>query len=131
MSPDDLRLLIQQRIDWEASVANFHPPDILFKPCVFGGVAAEEASPEARTAVPCDTLLYLHGGGYVAGSCRTHRRVTAALARFGGTRVISLDYRLAPEHPYPAALEDALAAARGPRHLGAESDVRQPAETFG
>ena len=65
MSPDDLRLLIQQRIDWEASVANFHPPDILFKPCVFGGVAAEEASPEARTAVPCDTLLYLHGGGYV------------------------------------------------------------------
>jgi hypothetical protein len=36
MSPDDLRLLIQQRIDWEASVANFHPPDILFKPCVFG-----------------------------------------------------------------------------------------------
>ena len=55
-------------------------------------------------------ILYLHGGGYVAGSAATHRPITAALARLARRRVFSLDYRLAPEHPFPAALEDAVAA---------------------
>lgn len=57
-------------------------------------------------------LLYLHGGGYMAGSPRTHRAITARLAHRLGVAVFALDYRLAPEHPYPAALEDALAAWR-------------------
>ncbi|MBS4045749.1 MAG: alpha/beta hydrolase [Alphaproteobacteria bacterium] len=57
-------------------------------------------------------LLYLHGGGYMAGNPRTHRAITARLAHRLGVAVFSLDYRLAPEHPYPAALEDALAAWR-------------------
>jgi len=52
----------------------------------------------------------MHGGGYVAGSSATHRPITAALARLTGRRVFSLDYRLAPEHRFPAALDDALAA---------------------
>ncbi len=55
-------------------------------------------------------ILYLHGGGYVACSPKTHRPITAALARLSGCRVFSLDYRLAPEHRYPAALDDAVAA---------------------
>jgi acetyl esterase/lipase len=55
-------------------------------------------------------LLYLHGGGYLAGSPRTHRAITARLAQRLGVAVFALDYRLAPEHPYPAALQDALAA---------------------
>ena len=55
-------------------------------------------------------ILYFHGGGYVAGSPATHRPITAALARLAGRRVFSLDYRLAPEHRFPAALDDALAA---------------------
>jgi acetyl esterase/lipase len=55
-------------------------------------------------------LLYLHGGGYIAGNPRTHRAITARLAHRLGVAVFVLDYRLAPEHPYPAALEDALAA---------------------
>jgi acetyl esterase/lipase len=57
-------------------------------------------------------ILYMHGGGYVAGSPATHRPITAALARLTGRRVFSLDYRLAPEHRFPAALEDALAGYR-------------------
>jgi monoterpene epsilon-lactone hydrolase len=57
-------------------------------------------------------VLYLHGGGYTLGSPRTHRSLAAFLARSTGAVVFSLDYRLAPEHPYPAALEDAVAAFR-------------------
>ncbi len=55
-------------------------------------------------------LLYLHGGGYVSGSPATHRTITARLAQEAEARVFALDYRLAPEHPFPAALEDAWAA---------------------
>ena len=58
------------------------------------------------------TILYLHGGGYVAGSPATHRPITAALARLAARRVFALDYRLAPEHRFPAALDDAVAAYR-------------------
>jgi len=58
------------------------------------------------------TLLYLHGGGYYFCSPRTHRSLVFALARRARARTFSLDYRLAPEHPFPAALEDALAAYR-------------------
>jgi len=55
-------------------------------------------------------VLYLHGGGYVIGSPRSHRHLAAAIARAAGARALSLDYRLAPEHPFPAALDDAVAA---------------------
>ncbi len=57
-------------------------------------------------------LLYLHGGGYVFGSPRTHRSLTVPLARASEFDLFSLDYRLAPEHPCPAALDDALRAYR-------------------
>jgi phosphinothricin tripeptide acetyl hydrolase len=55
-------------------------------------------------------VLYLHGGGYVIGSRRSHRHLAAAIARAAGTPALLPDYRLAPEHPFPAALEDAVAA---------------------
>lgn len=58
-------------------------------------------------------VLYLHGGGYVTGSPRTHRGLTARLARAARVCVAVPDYRLAPEHPHPAAVEDALAAYQG------------------
>lgn len=57
-------------------------------------------------------LLYLHGGGYVIGSPLSHRHLAAGIALAAGMRAFSLDYRLAPEHPYPAALDDAVAAYR-------------------
>ena len=57
-------------------------------------------------------ILYIHGGGYVACSARTHRPLTAALARATRRRVFSLDYRLAPENRFPAAFDDSLAAYR-------------------
>jgi acetyl esterase/lipase len=55
-------------------------------------------------------LVYFHGGGLVAGTVETHDSIARALANSGACRVVSVEYRLAPEHPYPAALDDALAA---------------------
>lgn len=55
-------------------------------------------------------ILYLHGGGYAAGNPSTHRGMLARLAKLSGLRVFAPDYRLAPEHPFPAALEDAYSA---------------------
>jgi len=55
-------------------------------------------------------LLYLHGGGFIMGSPNSHRLLTVALGEAAKTRVLSVDYRLAPEHPYPASLEDCTAA---------------------
>lgn len=57
-------------------------------------------------------ILYLHGGGYVAGSPATHRAFVAKLSRASGAAALVPDYRLAPEHPFPAAVEDALASYR-------------------
>lgn len=59
-----------------------------------------------------EVIFYIHGGGFVSCSAATHRPITAALARLTRRRVFSLDYRLAPEHRYPAALDDAVAAYR-------------------
>jgi monoterpene epsilon-lactone hydrolase len=73
-----------------------------------GGVTAEWLTP--KHAAKDRVLLYLHGGAWVMGSPRTHRALVADLARRAGVRALSLDYRLAPEHPYPAALDDAVAA---------------------
>jgi acetyl esterase/lipase len=65
-----------------------------------------------KLRLPDSVLLYFHGGGYVSCSPRTHRPITAALARRIGCRVFSLDYRRAPEHPFPAPVEDALNAVQ-------------------
>ncbi len=56
------------------------------------------------------TMLFLHGGGYFSGSLKSHRPLVAKLAEVTGMKILQIEYRLAPEHPYPAALEDALAA---------------------
>jgi epsilon-lactone hydrolase len=57
-------------------------------------------------------LLFLHGGGYELGSLRSDGELAARLGRAGGMRVLFPEYRLAPEHPFPAALDDVLAAWR-------------------
>jgi epsilon-lactone hydrolase len=71
---------------------------------------------------PDAVLLYMHGGGYVSCSPGSHRPITMALARGIGCRVFSLDYRLAPEHPFPAAVEDAVAAVRWLTASGIQSE---------
>ena len=76
-----------------------------------------------RQADPQRALLYLHGGAYVVGSPETHRALAARLSRQANARALVLDYRLAPEHPYPAAVEDAVDACLrlfrdfGPQHV--------------
>ena len=75
-----------------------------------GGVPAEWVS--APSAETNRAVLYLHGGGYVVGSPASHREMAARLSAAAGARVLVIDYRLAPEHPFPAAVDDATAAYR-------------------
>jgi epsilon-lactone hydrolase len=86
------------------------PGDVLVTEADAGGVPAYWL-----TAPGTDTgrvLLYLHGGGYRVGSLRSHAELAARLGRASGTRVLFAEYRLAPEHPFPAAVDDTLAAWR-------------------
>jgi acetyl esterase/lipase len=100
-----LRALMENNTRW-----NRPPKGVAIKPVMAGGVPAEWLEPAG--ADPGQVMLYLHGGGYVIGSCNTHRAMVARLAQAGGLRALLLEYRLAPEHPFPAALEDAAAAYR-------------------
>jgi monoterpene epsilon-lactone hydrolase len=70
------------------------------------------------------TLLYFHGGGYFEGSIATHRRLVASLCLAAGVRGLSVEYRLAPEHPFPAAVDDAVAAYRWLTGPGGEDPSR-------
>jgi epsilon-lactone hydrolase len=63
-------------------------------------------------------LIYFHGGGYCSGSIRSHRRLVSEAGRAAGVRTLAVGYRLAPEHPFPAAFDDALAAWRFVRQQG-------------
>ena len=73
---------------------------------------AQTAAAAAADGAPMRTILYLHGGGYYFCSPKSHRSLVFQLATRSGARTFSLDYRLAPEHPFPAALDDALAGYR-------------------
>jgi acetyl esterase/lipase len=84
--------------------------DIVYQPVDAGGIRAEWiGGPRARDD---RATLYLHGGCYGSGSIETHRELMARLSLAASTRVLGLNYRLAPEHPFPAAVEDAAAAYR-------------------
>lgn len=98
----------EQRIAMEATTSAFPVPD-------GGKIVAETVG-----GVPCEwqwidgvdeskALLYFHGGGYVIGSPKTHRSLVIELSRVSGIKALSVDYRLAPENPFPAAVEDAVA----------------------
>ncbi len=84
-----------------------------------GGVSGEWLRPRRPAASAAASILYLHGGAYCIGSPATHRAVTSHLARTAGLPVFAADYRLAPEHAFPAALEDAVAACRSLSETGA------------
>jgi len=76
--------------------------------CVTDGIRGEWIRPAKPQSD--GVILYLHGGGYVSCSPQTHRPITSCMARLTGCSVFALDYRLAPEHPFPAAADDAVAA---------------------
>jgi acetyl esterase/lipase len=78
-------------------------------PAQTGAVPARFYVPGGLPAGPPPLLVYFHGGGWVIGDLDTHDGVCRFLAAAAGTAVLSVDYRLAPEHPFPAAVEDAWA----------------------
>jgi acetyl esterase/lipase len=87
---------------------------------IVGGVPGEWQMPSVLTGNR--VILYLHGGGYVIGSVATHRDMVGRIADASGARALLLDYRLAPEHPFPAAVDDAVAAYRGLLGTGAKPE---------
>jgi monoterpene epsilon-lactone hydrolase len=85
--------------------------DVRTTPLVIGGVDAIEVSIDGIDSE--NTILYFHGGVYVIGSAQATVPLTSDLARRANAKVITVNYRLAPEHPYPAAVEDARSAYEG------------------
>jgi acetyl esterase/lipase len=94
----------------EAAAALPAPEGIAVRAVEVGGVAAESIVP--ATGGVRRTILYLHGGGYCTGSLAATRGLGGRLALAASARVVTLDYRLAPEHPFPAGRDDVLAAYR-------------------
>ena len=86
------------------------PAGLKVEPFTISGMKAEWLIPEG--ADPSKLILYTIGGGYISGTCNDHRTLVAKVAMTSGVAVLMFDHRLAPEHPYPAALEDSLTAYR-------------------
>ena len=101
----------QMRIDADERSKTFVlPGDVTVQAVNSNGVKSEWTStPDADAS---SVILYLHGGGYVICSLQSHRHLVAEIGRAAGARTLGIDYRLAPEHPFPAALEDSVAAYR-------------------
>jgi monoterpene epsilon-lactone hydrolase len=103
--------LEELRTGFERLAALFPPePDVRSETVDAKGVSADWI--EAPGADASRALLYLHGGGYAIGSVNTHRDLASRIARAARVRALSVEYRLAPEHPHPAAVEDSTIAYR-------------------
>ena len=90
------------------SIGQLMPWNVFLEDADVEGMAAEWVRPAG--AAPGRVLLYLHGGGYVLGSLNTHRALVGSLAQRCGVQALAINYRKAPEYPFPAALDDALLA---------------------
>jgi epsilon-lactone hydrolase len=113
--------LKRETIDWNTSILELRerveesagrfgklPIGIEVSLVSIGGLSAEWIRPSHMSSDRA--ILYFHGGGYVMGSCRSHRAIVAKFVAGSGIGALVFNYRLAPEHPFPAALEDSLAA---------------------
>ena len=101
----------ESRAMFEQMIADFPPPEgVASKRVDAGGIAGEWTA--ARGGSEERTIYWLHGGGYCIGSINTHRGLLARISAASGARAFAIDYRLAPEHPFPAAVEDAVAGYR-------------------
>lgn len=108
--------------DWDAPLEQYRalmkrgdrllrpPRNIEVQPVLAGDVPAEWLIPPESS--PESVILYLHGGAWTLGWTNIHRRMVGHLCLAAGCRALAVDYRLAPEHPFPAALEDCLGAYR-------------------
>jgi acetyl esterase/lipase len=106
---------------YEALHAQFAPPpEVTVRPVSAGGVSSLLVSPPDQ---PQASVLYLHGGGYMLGSAFGYRHLAGALAMAADSGALVSDYRLAPEHRFPAALDDALSAYRWLLDRGADRIV--------
>jgi len=105
MSPRIGRVLLDRSTVWQRT-----PRGTVVRHITLGGRPCERTTVGATDRTRA--ILYLHGGGYTVGSPRLYRAMAAHLARATGAVVFNLDYRLAPEHPFPAAWVDATAAFR-------------------
>ena len=111
LPPSDLLTVAERRAQYERAEKVFPtPPEVKVERVSAPVAPAEWLRPPGAAAGR--VVLYLHGGGYVIGSPRSHRHLAAAVAVAGQASALLLDYRLAPEHPYPAAVDDATAAYR-------------------
>ena len=102
----------EQRVIFEQMIAA-EPlaDDVVTTPGMLGGIPV--VGVDVTGAGSDDVILYFHGGAYAAGSAASSAGLASEIARRAGTRAISVGYRLAPENPFPAAVEDAVAAYRG------------------
>jgi len=96
------------------------PDDLRVEDATVGGVPCIVVSPS--TGEPRGTIVFVHGGGYIWMTARTHLLVAAALVRASGCRCVSVDYRRAPEHPYPAPVDDLVAVYRSLLDDGVPAD---------
>jgi acetyl esterase/lipase len=107
---------------WPSHVPQKWVPVLRKRTCANEQPGQDDDSKKSHPALGADarrgTILYLHGGGYCVGSPKTHRAITSHLAGAAGLAVFAADYRLAPEHPFPAALEDAVACLQSLRQAG-------------
>jgi len=95
------------------------PEGVTVEKTQMAGVPGEWLKPDGAGGK--GALLYLHGGGYALGSSRSHRHMCAAIAQALGSPVLLIDYRRAPEHPFPAAVDDAVAVYRALLDAGYEA----------
>jgi acetyl esterase/lipase len=117
---DTSRPIAEQRESFAALMAGPAPSGVSLAGTTLGGRPALELTPDGDRAG--GTILYFHGGSWVVGSPATAQDLTAALVRRTRSRAVSLDYRLAPEHPFPAAIEDGVAAYRDLLDQGVPAD---------
>lgn len=103
-------------IDKTSARLNKTPTDITVESFQIGDKYSELIFPEG--ASQDKIVMYIHGGGFISGSCHTHRMHVIKFARLCGVKMLLFDYRLAPEHPFPAAVEDCVAAYQWLLHEG-------------
>jgi len=110
---------LREEVERGASFFGKLPDDLKLVPAMLGSLAVEWMMP--GDALRDRIILYFHGGGYTVGSIKAHRRIVAKVVGGSGTGALLFDYRLAPESPFPAALDDALAAYQYILREGVES----------